>query len=241
MWVFGIELSTEIKEQNGFGDKSGSSPLSPAGNAAEAPPRGSPLKCGVEYVWSVTDDCGCLSESLLAENRCECSDRQAKDLGTDWCNVHQSVTSLGWYLLLCYNLSIRGHQISPRYLPGLPADPHTLLDQIILKIFLHFASFNPYSSGTERMARPRRQYGAPFRSTVVVYHCFLQTLHVVTAVLRGWGLQRLPGLPAEKHHWVVGEVGSVTLTYRKRVLVQFTFDFSLFNIIPAEPKMLQII
>ena len=72
-------LSAGVKKQSGFGDKGGSPPLSPAGNAAEASPRGEELKCGVKNVRGVVDDFSCLSEGLLTENLCQSSDRQAND------------------------------------------------------------------------------------------------------------------------------------------------------------------
>ncbi|XP_065326267.1 butyrophilin subfamily 1 member A1-like [Pelmatolapia mariae] len=71
-------LSAGVEKQSGFGDKGGSPPLSPAGNAVEASPRGEPLKCGVKNVRGVIDDFGCLSKDLLAENMCQSSDRQAR-------------------------------------------------------------------------------------------------------------------------------------------------------------------
>ena len=70
MWVWGMLLAACVQEQSGFGDKGGFPPLSPAGNATEAPPGGEPFKCGVEYVRRVVNDGGCLSEGLLIKNVC---------------------------------------------------------------------------------------------------------------------------------------------------------------------------
>lgn len=48
--------------------------LSPAGNAADPPPGGEPLKCAVEYVRGVVNDFGFLSEGLLTKNTGKSSD-----------------------------------------------------------------------------------------------------------------------------------------------------------------------
>ena len=75
--LFGCEmvLAARLKEQSSLGDKGGSPSLSPAGNAAEAPPRGEPLKCKVECVSGNVDGFRCLS----AKNACRSSDRQSDD------------------------------------------------------------------------------------------------------------------------------------------------------------------
>lgn len=75
MWVWGIVLVAGVKKQSGCGDKGGSPSLCAAGNTAEAPTRGEPLKCRVEYVRGVTNDFGCLSEGLLVKNMCKSSGR----------------------------------------------------------------------------------------------------------------------------------------------------------------------
>lgn len=48
------------------------------------------MKGGVKNVRGVTDDFGCLSKALLAENLCHSSDRQSNDFRAH-CSVLQSV------------------------------------------------------------------------------------------------------------------------------------------------------
>ena len=86
-------LAARVNKQRSFWDIGGS-PLSPTGNAAEVPPRGEPLECGVEYVRGVVDYFGCLSEGLLAKYACKSSDGQTDDFRAHWCGVLHSVPVL---------------------------------------------------------------------------------------------------------------------------------------------------